>query len=141
MNLGAGAIEIPIKLFSQLDIALDMFIPLCINGSVTLDAEFDTGSGYGTLLLNPYYMKLLGIDSSVTEKQQYTSPVSGTVTTDRISNLSSVELCGSLSSVKGENMRSVFREKIIHQGLIGSGMFKDKTFVIDIPGKRILVLK
>lgn len=136
-----GAVEIPIKLISQLDIALDMFIPLCINGSVTVDAEFDTGSGYDALLLNPYYMKSLGIDSSASEKREYRSPVNGTVTIDRMATLSAVELCGSLTLVKGENIRAVFREKIIYQGLVGSGMFKDRAFVIDIPGKRLLVLK
>ncbi|MEZ4993084.1 MAG: hypothetical protein R2824_21855 [Saprospiraceae bacterium] len=43
---------------------LDIFIPVCINNEVEVTTLFDTGSGYGGMILNPYYLSKLLTDSS-----------------------------------------------------------------------------
>jgi hypothetical protein len=40
---------------------LDFFVRLCIGDSVTAEAEFDTGAGFNMLMLQPEYMRRLGL--------------------------------------------------------------------------------
>ncbi|MEZ4993083.1 MAG: hypothetical protein R2824_21850 [Saprospiraceae bacterium] len=37
------------------------------------------------------------------------------------------------------DVTAVFREGMIHEGLMGSKMFRDRVITIDIPGKRMIV--
>lgn len=129
---------VPILLDIFSDWAIDMYIPLELNNSIIVKAEFDTGSGYNGFVMNPYYMKMLGLDSTNTKKQNYTTPVTQTPLHDYIGNISSVKLKG-VNSTEITNKSSLFRENMIHQALIGSAMFKDKSITIDIQNKKMYV--
>ena len=119
--------RIPVKFNRMTDLVLDMFIPVCLNDSITLDAEFDTGSGYITLYINSYFIDKLGLD-----------PASLTPTGDGMDGvISNVSICGSDVSV--QNKSAQFKDKLIYEGLIGSAIFKDKILTIDIPGEQIIV--
>ncbi|MBN8571927.1 MAG: retropepsin-like domain-containing protein [Ignavibacteria bacterium] len=129
---------IPILLDIFSDYAIDMYIPLELNNSVVVNAEFDTGSGYNGFVMNPYYMSMLGLDSTNTKMQNYTTPITKTPLHDYIGTLSSVKLKG-VNSTEIVNLSSLFRENMIHQALIGSAMFKDKAITIDIANKKMYV--
>jgi hypothetical protein len=136
----SSAESIPITLHSQMDISLDIFVPLCLNDSIKIQAEFDTGSGHNLFLINPYFMNKLGIDSSSVSKG--TEPVANT---NRTLNLYFVMLPSYRYScspdLEAKNSNVTFKEDLIYEGLIGSAMFKDKILTIDIPNKRLLVRK
>lgn len=129
---------IPILLDVYADYAIDMYIPVILNGTLTLNAEFDTGSGYNTLIIRPEYMSKLGLDVSNTKKQDYTTPITQTKLNDYVTSLNSVQING-LTSTEMKNKNVTFREKMIHPALIGSEMFKDKAITIDIQNKKMYV--
>lgn len=125
---------IPIEFQQYRDKALDIFMEICING-VALQAEFDTGSGYNTLMINPFYMEQMGVkkedcketfqDAEKTKRDWYATLPAGSVCAAPIAGAKEVSVN--------------FREGLIYEALIGSGWFKDKALTIDIPNKRMLV--
>lgn len=129
----------PIALNTYIDYGLDIFVTLCLNDSVKIKAEFDTGSGFNLFLVNPYFIQRTIQDTSALKPQDYTAPVSGKKSIDKLGKINSVSYCG--TSVSGNDIGVIFREGLIYEGLIGSGMFKDKILTIDIPNKRMLVRK
>lgn len=130
---------LPIRIQRKGGVSLDIFIPVCLNESVKVLAEFDTGSGYGGFLVNPYFIDTLQLDSEESETQQYTAPISGTVLTDTIYPIDSIGLCTSTEGLTKRNATVTFRENLIYESLIGSELFKDRKITIDIPGKRFLI--
>lgn len=112
---------LPILFDIERDKVLDMFVTLCINDTVSLQAEFDTGSGYDTFFLNKYYAEKLDL--------QLDSLNHGKV--------EKLALCGKDLLIK-ENKNITVKDDLIYEGLIGSGIFRDKKLTIDIPNKRIL---
>jgi hypothetical protein len=139
--LAADATVIPLTFNVHTDIALDMFIPVCINDEVEATTLFDTGSGYGSLILHPYYLSRLVKDSSALKTQAYTTPLSQQESQDKILELQKVDVCDdeAPTSLEMTGVTAIFREGMIHEGLMGSGMFRDRVITIDIPGKRLLV--
>ncbi|PHN00740.1 aspartyl protease family protein [Flavilitoribacter nigricans] len=139
--LAAGGTVIPLSFGIHTDIALDIFIPLCLNDNTQVTALFDTGSGYGGLILHPYYLSRLGIDSSAVETRPYRTPISQKDQEDRIAALRSVDLCDPLApaDLEMKDVRATFRDGMIHEALMGSGMFRDRAFTIDIPGARMII--
>ncbi len=133
---------LPITLQSQTDFSLDMFIRVCINDGVSVNAEFDTGSGYKTFLVNPYYMKQLGLDTMNMTSRSYTTPISGHKLSEHAYNSDSVNICSDGNSLQGKTLSkvpTVFREGLIYEALIGSFLFKDSDITIDIPNKRMFI--
>ena len=128
---------IPITLSSQMVVSLDIFVPLLLNDSIKIMAEFDTGSGYDLLLVNPYFMLKMGIDSSTLSKNTFKIS-SGKTLTDYFSTLNTLRY-GSSPKLVINDKKVMFRQDLIYEGLIGSGMFKDKILTIDIPDKKMLV--
>jgi hypothetical protein len=133
-----NSVEIPITLHVHGDYSVDMNIPLVLNDSVKISAEFDTGSGYYGLIVKPYYMQMLGLDSTNTKVSPYTTPITKTPLKDYKVKLNSVKLDGA-GSFSLSNTPATFRENMIHQGLIGSEMFRDKAVTIDIKNKKMYV--
>jgi hypothetical protein len=122
LSLIEQAAEIlPIKFDKERDKVLDLFITVCLNDSVSLQAEFDTGSGFDAFILNKYYGGKLNLQLDSLNR----------------TTINKVSLCG--SSISQQNKKSVVNNDLIYEGLIGSGLFRNKKLTIDIPNKRILV--
>lgn len=136
VDLSAKGEIIPLAFHCNLDVSLDISMPLCINGEVRVNAQFDTGSGHELYLVNPFFMEALGMNDSNTEKSIYTTPITGTKITDHISKGNMLSICG---TAKSANTSLIFREGLIMEALIGSGLFKNGTVTIDIPKKRFIV--
>jgi len=111
---------LPIQFDRERDKVLDMFVTICINDSVSLQAEFDTGSGYETFFLNKYYADKFNLQLDSLKR----------------TNISKLIFCGSNLSI--ENKPTTIKDDLIYEGLIGSGLFRNKRLTIDIPNKRIL---
>jgi hypothetical protein len=137
--ISRNAGSVPLYFHKMTDRFLDMFIELKLNDSISCQAEFDTGSGFFRPLINPFYMKMLGIDSEsadvkVSVEQDLTPGKSVTHET----SISSISLAG-LNDVRLDQPMVAFKEKLIYDGLVGSLMFKNKVITIDIPGGRLYV--
>jgi hypothetical protein len=133
---------LPITIHTNMDFSLDMFIRVCLNGGVSVNAEFDTGSGYNTLLVNPYFIKKLGLDQTEITSRKYTTPISGNELNEYVYTSNSVNVCSEINSTHGKTFSQipvVFREGLIYEALIGSFLFKDGSITIDIPGRRIII--
>ncbi|MBX7045176.1 MAG: aspartyl protease family protein [Ignavibacteria bacterium] len=128
----------PILLDVFSDWAIDMYINLIVNDSISLKAEFDTGSGFDHIIMNPQYLQSMGVDTSTAKKNPYTTPISKTHLTDYLVKVNSIK-CEGISSGEIKNRQVTFRQNMIHQALIGSGMFKDKAITIDIPNRKMYV--
>lgn len=128
---------IPLQLKTERDIILDIFIPIVINDEIEMHAEFDTGSGFQALILNPYYIEKLRLNKSQMESGSYKTPVSAQQTTDHFAPVK-VSL-GEANNIQLLNKTATFRENLIYEALIGSEIFKDKAITIDIPHKRLII--
>lgn len=133
-----SAVSIPVKLHNQIDRSLDMFITLCINDSVKIDAEFDTGSGFGGLFINPYYAGKLGLDTASALNKSYNMIPGGNTSVDYELSLNKIMVCG-LNDPFLSDVKATFRQGLIYQGLIGSEIFKNSIVTIDIPRSRMLI--
>lgn len=130
---------LPISLQQKAGESLDILIPICLNNKVEVLAEFDTGSGYGGFLINPYYMNKLGLDESDAETRPYTTPLSKTELSDFIYSLDAIGVCSGNNTPQLANATVTFRENLIYEALIGSALFKDRKITIDIPGERFFI--
>ncbi len=128
--------SVPISLHQKGDASLDISIPVCVDNKITVNAEFDTGSGHELFLLNPYYMNHLGLDSTRVPSNTYTTPIQKRRLKDYSSPLE-LTICNSNQPAVSKTV--LFREGLIYEALIGSGLFKDKSITIDIPGRRFFV--
>ena len=82
-------------------------------------------------VFSPYTFNDIERITSLNARQLFNLPI------DKIGKINSVSYCG--TSVSASSVGTIFREGLIYEGLIGSGMFKDKILTIDIPNKRMLV--
>ncbi|MEP5610980.1 MAG: retropepsin-like aspartic protease [Cyclobacteriaceae bacterium] len=129
---------IPLSPDVKEDISLDVHIPICINGELEVSAEFDTGSGHSLFLVNPYFLKKLALDSASLTSKVYTTPIAGRTLNDYVAPINSVAVCTD-ESIRWNEKPTIFREGLIFEALIGSGLFKDRAITIDIPGKRMII--
>lgn len=127
----ANAERIPIKVKKVGKDEIDLFVKLCINDSMEATAEFDTGAGFNMLMLNPAYMQKLNISKPV-NKDDYGYYIYST-TLPKLSYCSSFKL-------NEANHFVGFKEGLIYDGLIGSGMFRNRKLTINIPESEMLVL-
>lgn len=123
--------KIPIKLKPNGKNELDFFVSICVNDSISANAEFDTGSGFNMLMLNTKYLNRLNIDLNNVNKQDYGYYVYST-------NLPVLSYCHS-NNLKQQNVFVGFKDGLIYDALIGSGMFKNRKLTIDIPNSEMLV--
>jgi len=128
ISLHAQAIPIEVKKVAKYEI--DLFVKICINDSVQARAEFDTGAGFNMLMLHPSYLKKLNINIP-DEKTDYGYYLYSTT-------IPKLNYC-SLSKPYETNHFVGFKDGLIYEGLIGSGMFRKDKITIDIPGHELLV--
>ncbi|WP_436516990.1 retropepsin-like aspartic protease family protein [Ekhidna sp. To15] len=128
--------SVPISLHQKGDASLDISIPVCVGNKVTVNAEFDTGSGHELFLLNPYFMNQLELDSAQLPSRIYTTPIQKRSLKDYSAD-QALTICDANLPVVTKTV--LFREGLIYEALIGSGLFKDKSITIDIPGRRFFV--
>lgn len=129
---------IPLSFHEDRGVLLDLFVRLIVQDSVEIEAEFDTGAGFETVLLNPFYLNRLGIDTTGAMKEATSErpggPVRGTLTA-RVTSLQ----YANAPTTRVQNVNVVFKEGLIYEGLIGSGAFRGKRLTIDLPNRRMLV--
>lgn len=123
--------RIPIKLKPNGKNELDFFVRICLNDSIEAEAEFDTGAGFGMLMLNTVYLKKLNIHIANEPKQDYGYYVYSTT-------LPALRYCGS-RRLRQKNVFAGFKEGLIYDTLIGSGMFRNRRLTINIPDSEMLV--
>ena len=125
---------IPVEFQQYRDKAVDIFMEICIN-DVVLQAEFDTGSGYNALLINPFYIEQLDVDKADCRE---TFQNAEKTASDWHIELPTGSIC-TAPIVGAKDVKVTFRENLIYEALIGSGWFKDKALTIDLPNKRMFV--
>lgn len=118
--------------------AIDVQIPLCVNG-ITMDAEFDTGSGYGTLILNPHFINKLKLTKEKCVTREYRKPISRMLTIDSCWKVSDINICGNSNDYKLNEFEATFRRDLIYEALIGSEIFRGKSVTIDIPNRQMIL--
>ncbi len=114
---------IPLAFHADRGVMLDLFVRLVLQDSVELQAEFDTGSGFETILVHPHFLGRLGIDTASARKEII---------------VKSIQYAGA-PSTRISNANVTFKEGLIYEGLIGSGAFRGKRLTIDIPNRRMMV--
>ncbi len=132
------AIIIPLTLHDDRNIALDLFATIRVNDKVDIEVEFDTGSGFETLLINPWFMAKLGLDTTGMPVKYSSESSTGIKSRIYESRMRSVSF-SSAPSIEQRDVAVVFKEGLIYEGLMGSGMFREKRLTIDIPHRRIVV--
>lgn len=130
---------IPVKLNVHLDWGVDMFIPICLNDSVTVDAEFDTGTPFGNLWVHPYYAKKAGVDLAApgVKKENYTNSC-GKQKEVFYASIAKVGVCG-IPSAAAANFPVSFKEELIYNALVSAEFFKNRQVTIDVAGRRLTV--
>lgn len=129
-NISSRAQAIPLEVKKVGKYEIDLFVNICINDSVQANAEFDTGAGFNMLMLHPSYMKKLNI-SEPPKKTDYGYYIYSTM-------LPKLSYCNSGKLYEANHFVG-FKEGLIYQGLIGSGMFRNYKITLDIPGSKLLV--
>jgi len=137
--ISENALTVPLQLYQHTDILLDIFIPITINGQHKIWAEFDTGSGYGAFIIRPNYIKDWQLKESTRTTQVYTTQLTQETREDQIFPLSTISLVEGDKILQQDSVQAVFREGLIFNALVGSGLFKEKKICIDISGKRFIV--
>jgi hypothetical protein len=130
-EIASSAASIPIRLEPNGPFELDFFVQLCVGDSVTAEAEFDTGAGFNMLMLQPGYMRRLGISPEGQPRGAMEYYVYSTF-------LPEMHYCAA-PSVRSSKQFVGFKEGLIYEGLVGHGAFRDRRLTIDIPGRRMLV--
>lgn len=131
--INARSEKIPIQLKTNGKNELEFFVKICVNDSLQANAEFDTGSGFAMLMLHPKYMAPLHITAPIQKPQD----MSYYIQTTSVAKLS---YCAVPSLVQTNHFAG-FKEGLIYEGLIGSGMFSKTKLTIDIPSGTMIVRK
>ena len=129
-DIAVRAATIPIRLKTNGPHELDFFVRVCVADSVAAEAEFDTGAGFNMLMLQPEYMKRLGITADLKERGALEYYVHSTF-------LPELHYCDA-PTVRTSQQFVGFKEGLIYEGLVGHGAFRGRRLTIDIPGRRML---
>ena len=129
-DIAARAATIPIRLKPNGPHELDFFVRVCAGDSVVAESEFDTGAGFNMLMLQPEYMKRLGITLGSATRGPLEYYVHSTF-------LPEVHYCDA-PAVRTTRQFVGFKEGLIYDGLVGHGAFRGRRLTIDIPGRRML---
>lgn len=110
---------------------LDFFVNICIDDSIPAKAEFDTGAGFNMLMLQPRYLDLLKIKIDTKNKTDYGYYVYST-------KLPKLSYCA-IPRLEQSDVFVGFKEGLIYDALVGSGMFSTKKLTIDLTNSEIFV--
>lgn len=138
-SLAQKHITVPLELYRHTNILLDIFLPITLNGTTEVLAEFDTGSGYDAYIVNTAYLNDLNLDMAKATTQAYRTQLSNQARTDTLYTLNAISLGGANDKVETKEVTTIFREGLIYNALIGSGLFRDRTITIDIPNRVFIV--
>jgi hypothetical protein len=128
-NIASKAQKIPVRLFRNGKDELSFFVTLCLDDQTQAEAEFDTGSGFNVLMLNPKYMGLLGLNKPQGDNKDYGYYQYST-------QLPKLNYCN--TTISQNNVFVGFKDGLIYDVLIGSGIFRHKKLTIDIANSRML---
>jgi hypothetical protein len=129
-EIAGRAASIPIRLKTNGPHELDFFVRVCVGDGVAAEAEFDTGAGFNMLMLQPGYMKRLGITPDTTKRGALEYYVHSTF-------LPELHYCEAPAARVRQQFVG-FKEGLIYEGLVGHGAFRGRRLTIDIPGRRML---
>ncbi|MEO0727386.1 MAG: aspartyl protease family protein, partial [Bacteroidota bacterium] len=102
VEVDSPKITLPLSIHQHTNVPLDIFIPIQLNDSLEVLAEFDTGSGYGAYIINTNYIQDLGLDTTQVVKQPYTTQFSHEERADHTYTLSSISISGEASMIRKE---------------------------------------
>jgi hypothetical protein len=123
--------QIPIEVRRRGKYEIDLFAKVCINDSLEAVAEFDTGAGFAMFMLNTSYLKKLHIVVPPKKSVDMNYYVHS-------STISRLSFCG-LPSLFARDHFVGFKEGLIYESLIGSGLFRNCKLTIDIPTGQMIV--
>lgn len=124
-NMRMNGASIPLKLQTKGKHEIEFFVELCFGNDVRCWAEFDTGAGFNMLMLHPSYIEKLDIEVP-SQKTDYGYYLFSTT-------LPSLTYCSNKEKLNRENVFVGFKEGLIYEGLVGSGIFSAKRLTINIP--------
>lgn len=124
-----SGISIPVKLQKVGKHEIEFFVDLCFNDGVQCSAEFDTGAGFNMLMLQPGYIEKLDLKIP-SETTNYGYYVFSTT-------LPGLRYCAAPERLQNKNVFVGFKEGLIYEGLVGSGMFKSQRLTINISGSEM----
>ena len=131
--------EIPLQISNDRDISIDISIKIILDDHLPLNVVLDSGAGFNVYRFNSRYMKNLGIDSTQVKKiykpSYFKSGAGNDFFITQISKLSDAA-----GNVTINDFRGIFIEGLIYEGIMSVNWIGEK-FTIDIPNKRIIVLK
>ncbi len=131
--------EIPLQISNDRDINIDISMKIILDDHLPLNVVLDSGAGFNVYRFNSRYMKNLGIDSTQVKKiykPSYFKPEAGNnFFITQVSKLSDAA-----RNVTINDFRGIFIEGLIYEGIMSVNWIGEK-FTIDIPNKRIIVLK
>lgn len=130
---------LPLELYQHTNVMLDIFIPITINDSTEVLAEFDTGSGYDAYIVHTGYLNDLNLNPTEGRPQTYETQLSREKREDVIHTVNSIAIGEGEGMVRLTDVAVIFREGLIYNALVGSGMFKNKIITIDIPNRTFIV--
>lgn len=123
--------SIPIAIKRNGKHEISFFVDLCLNGNVKCKAEFDSGAGFNMLMLHPRYIETLKLKIP-SESVNYGYYLFSTT-------LPSLTYCTDKETLVSKNVFVGFKEGLIYEGLVGTGMFSTRRLTINIPGSEMLV--
>jgi len=131
--------EIPLQISNDRDISIDISIKIILDDHLPLNVVLDSGAGFNVYRFNSRYMKNLGIDSTQVKKiykpSYFKSGAGNDFFITQVSKLSD-----EARNVTINDFRGIFIEGLIYEGIMSVNWIGEK-FTIDIPNKRIIVLK
>jgi hypothetical protein len=129
-RIAVRATAIPIRLKPNGPNELDFFVRVCIGDSVAAESEFDTGAGFGMLMLAPSYMPRLHVAPEARDRGPLEYYVYSTF-------LPEVHYCDA-PAIATSHQFVGFKEGLIYEGLVGHGAFSKRRLTIDLPHRRML---
>jgi hypothetical protein len=124
-SIRRSGITIPLNIQKKGKHEIEFFVDLCFNDSVQCSAEFDTGAGFNMLMLHPSYITKLNL-AVPSQSVNYGYYVFST-------NLPMLMYCSNPQKLVSRNVFAGFKEGLIYNGLVGSGMFRSLRLTINIP--------
>ncbi|HEX6892964.1 MAG TPA: retropepsin-like aspartic protease [Chryseolinea sp.] len=123
-------VSIPVTLQKKGNHEIEFFVDVCFDNSVRCSAEFDTGAGFNMLMLHPAYIKKLNLKVP-SESVNYGYYVYSTT-------LPVLTYCANPEKLINKNVFVGFKDGLIYDGLVGSGMFRTRRLTINVPGSEMV---
>jgi hypothetical protein len=120
-EIARNAFSIPIFIQKHGRMGLDIFVDVSINDTISILAEFDTGHGFYSAWIHPYYRNLI------------------------TGNSQAIALMGNKLCLREQNNNAnpsnsgiEYKNDLIYNGLIGGQVFNNGCLTIDIQNERML---